>query len=131
MFINVQQRNSSITPEYDIETPGCFYYAQQKLFSLKTRINLTAPRERLLAKIVGTSAFFHIHFDFDLADGRFYEFWTESNWKGIYKCENRKESYQLYRHKGFDYSIFQDSNQIAAFTRNSVKIGAGDQYNYC
>lgn len=129
MFINVQQRNASFSPEYDIETPGCIYFAQQKFFTLKKRITLTAPRERLLAKIVGTSAFFHVHFDFDFADGRFYEFWTESNWQGVYGCENRKESYRLYRHRGFDYSIFQSDNQIAAFTRNRIKIGAGDQYD--
>jgi len=128
MQMNVRRGTGSLGSEYEIETPGCLYFAKQKFFSLKKRITLTGPRERPVAQIAGTTAFFHSHFDFDLADGKSYEFWTESTWKGVYCCGNKLESYRLYRHKGLDYSIFQSDVQIAAFTKNKIEIGNSDQY---
>ena len=35
----------------------------------------------------------------------------------------------MYVHKGLKYSIFQDDRQIAAFSRNSLVIGKGNQYD--
>jgi len=49
-------------------------------------------------------------------------------WKGVFPCECRDESFTLYEHKGLNYSIFQNNSQIAAFTKNRVKIGNGDRY---
>ena len=37
--------------------------------------------------------------------------------------------YWLYEHKGLKYSIFMEDRQVAAFTKNRVKIGKGDRYD--
>lgn len=129
MYINVQQRSYSFRAEYDIETPGCVYFAQKKAFSLRSQITLYNPAEEMIARIAGGLAFFRTSYHLDLLDGRSYELYSEKIWKRVFVCENRKESYTIYGHKGFDYSVFQADVQVAAFTRNSVKIGAGDQYD--
>ena len=54
--------------------------------------------------------------------------WREKIWKGVYLCECRDESFTLYEHKGLNYSIFQNNSQIAAFTKNRVRIRNGDSY---
>jgi hypothetical protein len=54
--------------------------------------------------------------------------WREKIWKGVFLCECRDESFTLYEHKGLNYSIFQNNSQIAAFTKNRVRIGNGDSY---
>jgi hypothetical protein len=43
-------------------------------------------------------------------------------------CENSEESFRLYQHKRLNYSIFQNDSQIAAFSKNRVKIGGTDRY---
>jgi len=35
----------------------------------------------------------------------------------------------LYEHKGLRYSIFDGDSQIAAFTKNRVVIGSGNEYD--
>jgi len=129
MFINIQQRNFSFRAEYDIETPACIYFAQKKSFSLRSQIGVFATSGEQIVRIVGSLGLFRANYHFDFADGRFYEFFSEKIWNRVFVCENSKESYKLYGHQGFDYSIFRNDTQIAAFTRNSIKIGAGDQYD--
>jgi len=35
----------------------------------------------------------------------------------------------MYQHRGLNYSVFESDRQIAAFTKNQIKIGAGDRYD--
>jgi len=41
----------------------------------------------------------------------------------------RGETFRLYQHKGRRWSIFQNDLQIAAFTKNSITIGKGNEYD--
>ena len=126
--ITVQQSKFSLRSEYEISTPGCIYFAQKKFFSWRDKISLTDPRDQVLARVIGRLSLFRLRYDIELADGRIYHFWREKFWKGVFLCECNGESFTLYEHKGLNYSIFQNNSQIAAFTRNRVKIGNGDQY---
>jgi hypothetical protein len=127
VIITIQQSGGS---KYEIETPSCIYsaFAQKKILSFTNEIKIFAPRERLVASIKHFFSPLYAKYDFELADGRAYSFRCEKTWKGVFVCENAKESFHLYRHKGLNFSIFQNDVQIAAFTKNKVKIGAGDCY---
>jgi hypothetical protein len=37
--------------------------------------------------------------------------------------------FRLYSHKGLNYSVFQNDVQIAAFTKNRIVVGKGNQYD--
>jgi hypothetical protein len=127
MDVVIQQAVSRPPSYYEIETPGCIYTAKKKWLSLRGAVDLFAPRERLVTNIFGRLVLFEANFEFPLSDGRKYNFWLEKIWKGVSLCEGEKENYQLYRHQGLDYSIFQGQPQIAAFTKTSVVVGAADK----
>jgi hypothetical protein len=48
--------------------------------------------------------------------------------EGCLCLQERRRVICLYQHKGLNYSIFQNDSQIAAFSRNRVKIGGTDRY---
>jgi hypothetical protein len=54
--------------------------------------------------------------------------WGEKIWKGVLVCEGCKERIRLYQHQGLNYSRLQNKTQVAAFSKNAVTIGSGDQY---
>jgi uncharacterized protein YxjI len=126
--ITIQERSLSFRSEYEIETPGSYYFAQKAIFSFPAKINLQSSDERILANIKGRFSFFRERYDFRLSDGRVFHFWCEKRWKRVFDCEGDKVSYRLYGHKGLRYSIFEDDRQIAAFAKNRVVIGKGNQY---
>jgi uncharacterized protein YxjI len=128
MIITIQQREFSWRSEYEIETPSCIYFAQKKYLSFLGQIKLIAPHERLVAIITRYFSLFRAKYDFELTDGPVYGFRCEKAWRGVYVCENGEETFHLYQHKGLNFSIFQNDVQIAAFTKNKVKMGAGDCY---
>jgi uncharacterized protein YxjI len=127
MNITVQQRVFVFSSEYEIGTPACIYSAEKRSFFRRDKIRVFAPRSRLLATIRG-HFFFRPKYDIRLADGKMYHFWCAKLWKGVFVCENSEESFRLYQHKRLNYSIFQNDSQIAAFSRNRVKIGGTDRY---
>jgi uncharacterized protein YxjI len=127
MNVTVQQAPSSLPSKYEIETPGAIYSAEKTLISLHNKIELFAPHGRSLATLRGHFSF-RSKYDFELSDGKVYHFCCEKLWKRVFTCESAGESFRLYQHKGLNFSIFQNDSQIAAFTKNKVKIGAGDCY---
>ena len=128
MDVTIQQRKFSLRSEYDIETPACIYLAQKKFLSFRDMVKLFGPREHLLATIKGHFLSFRSKYEFELTDGGVYHFFCKKMWKGVFLCENGKESFRLYQHKGLNYSVFKNENQIAAFTKNRIKVGEGDCY---
>jgi len=128
MEITIKERMLSFGSEYEIETPGSFYSARKAIFSFPAKIKLQAPDEHILANIKGRFSFFREKYDFELSDGRLFHFWCEKRWKRVFDCQGDKDRYRLYEHKGLRYSIFQDDRQIAAFTKNRIVIGKGNEY---
>jgi uncharacterized protein YxjI len=127
--ITIQQRRFTLRSEYDISALGCRYYARKKLFSFNDRVQLLAEDGRVLARLKKRWTLFRPSYDFEFSDGRCYRFRCEKLWKGVFLCEGNGEPFRLYRHKRRNYSIFQNERQIAAFTKNFVKIGKGDRYD--
>jgi uncharacterized protein YxjI len=128
MEVTIQERVLSFRSEYEIETPGSYYFAQKSFFSFPANIALQSSDERILARIQGRLSFFRQRYDFTLSDGRVFHFWCEKRWKRVFDCKGDNDSYCLYGHRGLRYSIFQDNRQIAAFTKNRIVIGKGNQY---
>jgi len=126
--MTIKERSLSFRSEYEIETPGCCYFAKKSAFSFPAELMLQSSDERLLAKIQGRLSFLREKFDFTLADGRTFHFWCEKRWKRVFDCEGSNDTYRLYGHKGLRYSIFQGDRQIAAFTKNRIVFGKGNQY---
>lgn len=128
MEITIQESCQSFRSEYEIETPSSCYSAQKAMFSFPAQIKLQSSDERTLATVQSRLSFFREKYDFTLSDGRFFRFWCEKRWKRVFDCEGDKASYRLYGHKGLKYSIFQDDHQIAAFAKNRVVFGKGNNY---
>ena len=128
MDVSIKERKFSFTAEYDISTPKGDYYAKKQFFSLTDNLELSTAAGEIVAKIKGEiSPLRHVH-DFYLSDGREYRFSVEKIIKNVYACEGNGESYRLYEHRGLNYSIFRDDRQIAAFTRNRIVFGQGNEY---
>jgi uncharacterized protein YxjI len=126
--VSIKERRISFTSEYDIATPAGEYYARKTFFSFTDNLELTTAGGSLVAKIEGEiSPLRHKH-DFHLADGREFHFGCEKLWTNVYACEGNGETYRLYGHRGLNYSIFKDDRQIAAFSKNRVVIGKGNEY---
>jgi hypothetical protein len=124
--IYITERQFSLRSEYDIAAPGCNYYADKK-FSFPTKVRLLSEDRQLLGTIRGRFPF-GPRYDFEFSNGGVYRFWCEGFWKAVICCESETEKYRLYQHKGLNFSIFQDDRQIAAFTKNRVAIGNGNEY---
>lgn len=128
MDVSIQERKISLTSEYDISTPQGDFYAKKQFFSFTDNLELSNAAGEVVAKIDGEiSPLRHVH-DFYLPDEREYRFSKEKIFKGVYACEGKGETYRLYEHRGLNYSIFKDERQIAAFTRNRVVFGKGNEY---
>jgi uncharacterized protein YxjI len=129
MDVIIQQRKFTLRSEYDISTPVAAYYAEKKLFSFRDRLRLMSrDREIVYARIRGHFFLFRPRYEFELTGGTTYQFWCEKFWKNVFVCKGDQEIYRLYQHKGLNLSIFQADRQIAAFTKNRLKIGKGDRY---
>ncbi len=128
MEITIQESRLSFRSKYEIETPGSFYYAQKAFFSWPARLKLQSADGRVLAILQCRFSFFRSKYDFVLQDGRIFHFYCQKRWKRVFVCEDDKDSYCIYGHKGLRYSVFQSDRQIAAFTKNRIVIGKGNRY---
>jgi uncharacterized protein YxjI len=128
MYIAIQPNISSPPSQYEIETPGCICSARKKFFSWNDKLQITAPHGAIVARITGKFSCFRSRYSFELSDGSAYRFWGEKIWKGVFVCEGSKERIRLYQHKGLNCSLSQNKTQVAAFCKNAVTIGSGDQY---
>jgi hypothetical protein len=126
--ISIQERKFSFRSEYDISTPDANYYAQRAFFSFGAKLQLQAEGGRTLVLIRGRFPFF-TRYDFEFSDGRFYRYRCEKFWKRVFVCEGQGETLRLYQHRGCRWSIFQNDRQIAAFTKNRITIGKGNEYD--
>jgi len=126
--VTIQERRFSFTSEYEISALSRTYYASRSLFSFKDKLQLRSEDGRVLARIRSYFAPFRRRHDFHLRDGRILRFQCEKIWKQVFICEGKEELYRLYEHKGLKYSIFQKDRQIAAFVKNRVVTGKGNQY---
>lgn len=127
MNITIEEAPFSFGSYYTITTPAAIYSAK-KPFSLRDNVYVYGPGGKILVKIKGHTFSFPKKYDFEFADGRVCRFRAKKLWKPVYICEDGAECYRLYQHKGLKYSIFQDERQIAAFIKNRIQVGKGQQF---
>lgn len=129
MEITVKERAVSIRSEYEIETSGSYYFARKAFFSFPSKIELQASDGRALAAIRGRLSFLREKYDFLLSGGGDFHFQCVNRWKRVFVCEGDKESFRVYGHKGLKFSIFKGETQVAAFEKNRIVFGCGNQYD--
>jgi uncharacterized protein YxjI len=126
--VAILERKFSFRSEYDISAGADTYYAEKKLLSFLANLQVVGENRQSLANIRQRFALIHPKYEFLLARGAICRFWCEKAWKGVFQCAGNQESYRLYRHKGVNYSIFQNDRQIASFSKNKVVVGKGNEY---
>ena len=129
MYISLDERALSWTSEYDISIAGIQYSAKRHISIFSKHLDLFAGNGDLVATLKSKFSPFKPHYVFEFADGREYDYWCEKIWKGVYICTGNGEAeFELYTHKGLRWSIFQNGNQIAGFTKNRLTFGQGNKY---
>jgi uncharacterized protein YxjI len=128
MDVTVQERKVSFSSEYDVTTPTGNYYARKAFFALNDSIEVTKEDAAVAAHIQGHFSPLRSKHDFTFTDGRVFAFECEKMWTQVYSCQGAGETYTLYVHRGLKFSIFKDDRQIAAFTKNLVVLGSGNNY---
>jgi uncharacterized protein YxjI len=123
--VTIEQRKFNFRYEYDIYAPDQRYFARKRLFSLHDKFQLYKTAGHVVARIESHFFLFRPRYDFHLPNGKSYRFRCEKLWKRTFVCEGESETFRLYEHKGLKYSVFRNNIQIAAFTKNRLKIGRG------
>jgi uncharacterized protein YxjI len=128
MDVTLQERKFSLFTEYDVTTPGAALYAKKQAISLLNKLELQTSDGQLLARVQAEFSLLRSKYDFDLLDGRVFHFQCDKLWTSVYSCKYGDDVYTLYGHKGLNHSIFQEDRQIAAYSKNRVSVGKGNQY---
>jgi uncharacterized protein YxjI len=127
--VTVQERRVFYASEYEITAPPTTYSARKASLKVNDHLELLDASGNLVAHIDGSFSPLRAKHEFHLADGRQYRFGCEDLWTRVFTCEGNDESYTLYEHKGLQFSIFRDSRQIAAMTKNRVVLCDGNKYD--
>jgi hypothetical protein len=126
--VTIKERKIGFTPTYDIEAPGATYGARKAFFAMNDHLDITHG-EQVVATIQGLFSPIRDKHEFRLADGRIYQYECKKLWKPVDTCEGSGESYTIYEHRGLKYSVFRGDLQIAAFEKNRVAWGNGNEYD--
>jgi len=127
--VTVKERKISFASEYDITAKGATYYARKTVFAINDHLEIKNEDGRVLATIQGFFSPIRGKHDFLMADGRIYHFQAEKLWKPTYSCIGANETYTVYEHKGLRCSVFNGDRQIAAFEKNRIAWGSGNEYD--
>ena len=129
MDVTIRERKISLGIQYDIDTPKGRWYAQQKMFALLTAIDLLESEDGpAIANLKGELSLLRNRCEFDLTDGRTAQFGCTKLLEQVYECTCGTDVLTLYRHHGLHHSIFQGDQQIAAYSKNPVSFGKGNEY---
>lgn len=128
MDFTIKERKFSFTAEYDFTAGGVSYSARKAFFSFNDHLEITSDTGQVAATVQGSFSPIRSKHDFTFGDGRMYHFECAQLWKRVFTCTGQGESYTLYEHKGLRCSVFRDERQIAAFTKNRIVYGKGNQY---
>src|SRR5579875_3280605 len=108
MDLTIQEASFSVGVNYQIHSERGLWTAHRKMLAVKAHIEVKTETGALIADIQSESLIFN-EFGIHLADqNTTFEFHTEKLWKGVDICDGPGGPYRLYRHKGVQYSIFQE-----------------------
>ena len=128
MDVTIKERKIGFTPTYDIEAPDAIYNARKAFLAINDHLEIKHA-EQIVATIQGFFSPIRDKHEFHLADGRTYQYQCKQHWKPVDTCEGNGESYTIYEHRGLKYSVFRGDQQIAAFEKNRVAWGNGNEYH--
>jgi uncharacterized protein YxjI len=129
MDVSIQERSMSFVAKYDIETPRGRWYARQEFLQLFNVIDVLESEDGpAIAKLQGQFSPVHHQYEFDLTDGRKAEFERVDVLRQVYECRCGGDVLTLYQHHGLNHSIFNGDRQVAAYTKNRVSFGDGNEY---
>ena len=129
MDVFVKELNFTFASEYEISTPILSYSARKAIFSFNDKIQLISQNGKVEARIRGHFSPLRQRHDFILSDGRIFAYRCEKLWKGVFSCTGQGMTFRLLQHRGLKFSIFQNDSQIAAFTKNRIVFGKGNEYS--
>jgi uncharacterized protein YxjI len=128
MDVTINERAMSLFTEYDVSAPGRMLYARKEVFALFHTIDVKDEAQQLIAKLQGQFSVLRNRYEFDFTDGRVCHFECVDRLRSVYECRCGEDLWTLYEHRGLRRSIFKGDRQIAAYAKNRVSIGSGNQY---
>jgi uncharacterized protein YxjI len=126
--VTIQERKFSFFTEYDITTPNATLYAKKQAIALLNKLELQTSGGKVLARVQAEFSLLRNKYDFDLLDGRVFHFQCDKLWTSVYSCKYGEDVYTLYEHRGLNRSIFRGDLQIAAYSKNRISFGKGNEY---
>lgn len=127
--VTVKEHKFSFASEFDITAGEATYFARKAVLAFNDHLEIKNDAGQVLATIQGFFSPIRGKHQFVMADQRTYQFQTEKLWKTSYSCVGAGASYTLYQHKGLRCSIFNGNRQIAAFEKNQIALGSGNEYD--
>ena len=130
MRIDINQQKISIGDKYKIYIDGHqTYSAASVLFKFLSVINLfNNEGSNLRLTINKMWSWFKPKYNIRLYDNTILKFRSESFWKMHYQCQNGKDLFDIYGHRGRKYSVYKNDNQIAWWDKQAVSWFNGDNY---
>jgi uncharacterized protein YxjI len=128
MDVTIQERMMSLFTEYDISAPGRTLYARKEVFALFHTVDVKDEAQQSIAKLQGQFSVLRNRYEFDFTDGRVCHFECVDRLRNVYECRCGEDVLSLYEHRGLRRSIFKGDRQIAAYAKNRVSVGSGNQY---
>jgi uncharacterized protein YxjI len=126
--VTIQERKFSLFTEYDITTPAAALYAKKQAIALLNKLELRTGVGQVLARVQAEFSLLRNKYDFDLLDGTVFHFQCDKLWTSVYSCMYGGDVYTLYEHRGLKRSIFREETQIAAYSKNRISFGKGNEY---
>ena len=129
MDVAIRERKMSFGIQYDIETPKGEWYARKQMWTLTAKVDLSESEGGpVIANLKGEFSPLRHRYEFDLADGRTAEFACTNLLKQVYECKCGADILTLYQHHGLNHSVFHGERQIAAYAKNRISFGNGNEY---
>ncbi len=130
MIISIYQRLLSISDRFDIYVNHVKkYIAKRGFFSFTIEVKNLQNMTKTIIKRKGFNGL-KSNYEITLSDNSKYHFKTDSYRKGIWKIGNESDSdsYQLYEHEGYAYSLYKEELQIAFCKKNEAVFFGKDKF---
>ncbi|MEH6308746.1 hypothetical protein RYH73_24040 [Olivibacter sp. CPCC 100613] len=130
MEIVIHQKKITIGNKYKIFiNQQASYRASRQLFQLLAEILLFDMQQSTpVLKINKRFYWFKAKYDIRTEDGTVLRFRTKSYWKRHYQCQIGTDYYDIYGHRGRNYSVYKNNIQIAWWKRGAIVWFEGDNY---
>lgn len=130
MRIDINQKKITVGSQYKIFlNKKESYYAETQLLSFLPVLNLY-PHDSFILRMRMSKLFswFKPKYKIYFPNEDKIVFKSESLFKDVYSCTHQSDNYKIYGHKGRNFSIFKNEEQIASWKKEAISWFAGDNY---